>query len=222
MRRNAVLLLTVSAVICAGSYIVRSATGERTTARVDPSAVAGLDRAPGTLDRAELARLIDAYEQRVALAPDVLELGFLARLYVERARLTGNIASYVQASTAATRAVRIAPNDHESRVRLAGIRSALHDFSGALELAHAVLEEQPGDLGAMAVVGDAQLELGDYAAATDAYGRLAAAAPGSSGVSVRLARLSFLRGDTAAAVRLAESAERRALSEGAFGRGLAW
>lgn len=221
MKGKAAALLAACAVVVASSHAVRTATAPGTV-RPAAAALEGLERAPGRLDAAELARLIGAYEDRLHARPDALEYGFLSRLYLERARLTGDVNSYTQAAAAATAALRIGPGDTETRVRLASIRSSLHDFAGALELAHEILSEDPNESAAVSLAGDAFLELGDYAAATDSYGRLAALAPGAAAVEARLARLAFLRGDTPGAVRLAEAAQRAAAAEGAFGPGLAW
>jgi tetratricopeptide (TPR) repeat protein len=65
--------------------------------------------------------------------------------------------------------------------------------------------ENPAQVGALATIGDAQLELGRYTEAAATYGRLAALAPGPA-VDARLARLAFVTGDPARAIQLARQA----------------
>ena len=219
MRFKAVALTVTCALVVSASYVIRAATQP---SRPAAAAIDGLSQAPGTFDPAELARLIRAYEERLHARPDALDYGFLARLYLERARLTSDVASYGRADAAVTAARNLAPDDVETRALLASVRYGLHDFRGALSLAREALAENPEDPAATSLLGDALLELGEYEGAVDAYGRLAALAPGAAGVEARLARLAFLRGDSAGAARIAEAAQRAAASEGAFGPGLAW
>jgi tetratricopeptide (TPR) repeat protein len=216
MKFKGVALLVASILTVGASYGIRAAT-DRPAARA--ADVAGLDRTPSGLDVAELARLIRAYETRVAARPDALDFGFLSGLYVERARVTGDVASYLQADAAATAALRLAPADAETQRRLASIKLSTHDFGGALAIAR---RAPPDDISALGVSFDAELELGNVERAKDIAGRLAVLAPDTAAVDVRLARLAFLTGDPAGARRRAEAAERHAVSEGAFGPTLAF
>src|SRR4029079_8881285 len=69
--------------------------------------------------------------------------------------------------------------------------------------------------------GDAQLELGDYDAATSLYGRVGSLDPGPA-INARLARLTLLRRDPAGAIKQAESAHAAAISAGIDGPSLSW
>lgn len=178
--------------------------------------------APGGGGRREVDRLIAVYEAQVRRQPSVLDLTFLGQLYVQRGRMTGDVATFAQAETSLTQALEIAPQDPSARALLASVRFTTHDFGGARLLAEQLLEEDPGDLGALAIAGDARLELGDYAGAAAAYDELDRRLPGAAAVLVREARLAFLLGDTAEARRLAAGAERSALDAGLDGPDLAW
>jgi tetratricopeptide (TPR) repeat protein len=178
--------------------------------------------APGGGARREIDRLIAVYEEQVRRVASALDYTFLGELYVQRGRLTGDVGTYAQAEEALTRALAIYPEDREARVLLASVRFTTHDFAGAHRLAEGLLEEDPGDLGALAVAGDARLELGDYAGAAAAYDDLARLLPGAAAVDVRRARLAALLGDVGEARRLATSAERSAQASGLEGSDLSW
>ncbi len=183
--------------------------------------VAGLAPAPGRPQLAELERLIRAFSEQTTLTPNASGLVFLGRLELERGRLTGDVASYARATEALSRAVRLAPTNTEARSLLASARFTAHDFTGAFDLASELYEAE-GELAALAVRGDAALELGRYERAAEDYRLLAGVAPEASSTLVRLARLAFLRGDADEATRLAADAERASGSEGAFGATRAW
>ena len=185
-----------------------------------PSAVA-LDQA-STVDRRELSRLIDEFERQVKDRPTATSLNFLAQMYLQRGRLTGDVATYVQAQVALQQAVRLAPLDVESRTLLASVLATTHDFAGAAREAGALASENPTDVAASAVLGDAQLELGAYADAAQTYGRLYADAPDSAAVIVRQARLAFLQGGVHRAERLANDAKDKALASAFGDAGLAF
>jgi tetratricopeptide (TPR) repeat protein len=173
----------------------------------------------GHAERAEVERLIRAFEARVNDHTDPIDYKFLGRLYLERARSTGDVASYASAESALARAVELAP-DAEGLVLLGTVRYAIHDFAGALELAHRVYDRDHSEAAALLLAGDAALELGRYADARAAYTKLGETLPGTGAVEARLARLAFLSGGDAAS--LATKARADAASQGAFGASLAW
>ena len=123
----------------------------------------------------------------------------LGGLHLQRARITGDVGDYERALDASERAVEADPIFWAGHTLRATVLFALHDFGGALEEAQTTFAADPSQLDALAVVGDASLELGDVRAAADAYSELADAAP-SPPVWSRLAHLAFLRGDTRAAL----------------------
>jgi tetratricopeptide (TPR) repeat protein len=182
----------------------------------------GAQVAPGAGAGAEIDRLIEVYEDQVRRQPSALDYTFLGELYVRRGRLTGDVATYAQAEEALSRALDIYPDDPEARALLASVRFITHDFIGAERLAEDLLAEDPDDLGALAIAGDARLELGEYPGASAAYEELARRLPGAAAVDVRRARLAFLLGDVERARRLAGAAERSAEAAGLDGADLAW
>jgi tetratricopeptide (TPR) repeat protein len=179
-------------------------------------------QAPTRTDAGEIDRLIRAYEARVRTQPNVTDLTFLGRLYFEKGRLTGDVATYAQADEALGRALDIYPEDSEARTLLASVRYVSHDFTSALHLAGSLYRADRSEYGALAVMGDSQLELGLYPRASETYALLARELPSVPAVDVRASRLAFLEGDVDEALRRAELAESHARSAGIFGAGLAW
>jgi tetratricopeptide (TPR) repeat protein len=77
-----------------------------------------------------------------------------------------------------------------------------HRFKEALRLAKQAVSIDPRNLIAGLLIGDAQLELGDYAAAEQAYSKLAGARAAADHVTARLARLADIRGQTDEAITM--------------------
>lgn len=234
---GALSILAAAAVVVAASYAL-SALGSD-----DPATPAGLsapapDSAGGVVLPAapspapavgaasgtttELDRVIGVFEDRIRDRDDATDMSFLGRLYLIRARRADNLADYARARDVLERALEVAPRFEEPMVLLAAARHALHDFAGAADLAARVVEEDRDNLDALAVLGDAALELGDVDEARRVYDELDDALPGAPPVTVRLARLAWVEGDATRAVALAAAAEEAAAASGASGSDLAW
>ena len=129
----------------------------------------------------------------------------LGLTYAGRARLTGDLADYQRALEAADRALGANSTYLAARELRATVLFALHDFAAARDEAQAVWEAEPGALQALAVVGDASLELGDLDRARSAFQTLGERAPSAPAWS-RLAHLAFIEGDLDRAIDLVENA----------------
>jgi tetratricopeptide (TPR) repeat protein len=232
MRRTTALIGIVGLVVGA-TYLVRAAgpSGPFGAAPVTVDDVAevaagaggtGTGVAPGGGAGGEIDRLIDFYEDQVRRQPSALDYTFLGELYARRGRLTGDVGTYARAEEALSRALDFYPDDPDARALLASVRFTTHDFTGAERLAEDLLAEDPHDLGALAIAGDARLELGDYTKAAAVYDELGRRLSGAAAVSVRRARLAFLLGDPGTARRMAGVAERSAEVGGLTGPDLAW
>jgi len=163
-------------------------------------------------DRLSLEDRLAFWTDRVAVQPDdFLSLTQLAQTQAESARLTADLDGYQRAAALIDAALEVVPA-YPPTIRARGaIRFATHDFRGALADARTVLAASDDDAAAIALAGDAALELGDIAAAKDAYDRLAATSPGPW-LDVRLARLASAQGDHAGALALARRASGAAAS----------
>ena len=93
----------------------------------------------------------------------------------------------------------------QARYLEATILFTLHDFSGALAAAESLYREDPSQLGALATMADAKLELGRIEDARSDYARLASVADAPA-VDIRLARLAYVTGTAAESLALARSA----------------
>ncbi len=129
----------------------------------------------------------------------------LAGLEAQEARRTSDVDRFRRADALLDRALAIDPLSFNALRAKAGVRFALHDFQGSMELADRILAIAPGDVGAVAIDADARLETGDLVKAGAAYERLATLVPGPA-VDARRARHAYLVGDDADALRLATDA----------------
>lgn len=112
---------------------------------------------------------------------------------------TGNPAFYPQAEGAFRRAFSLGGERALALRGLAAVAAARHRFGESLALAQRAQRLSPRNPEVYGVLGDAQLELGRYAAAFRSFDRMATLKPGP----VAYARVSYARellGDTAGAI----------------------
>ena len=204
--RTFTLSLLAALVVAAGGWLARtSAAGE-----ASPVGRSLLDaEAEGR------ARDIALYERRAAEDEQSAEdRAQLAALYLQRARETGDEEDVRRAEGAARQslALRTAHNG-KTFVTLASSLLAQHRFVEARDVAARLAGLYPEEPAYRALLGETQVELGDYDAARATFNTVdAVTAPLSS--RARLARWAELTGRTDAARRLlataAEDAGRRA------------
>lgn len=168
---------------------------------------------PAFLEPAELDRLIGVYEGRIGRHTDALDYRTLGYLYLEDARVGGDVSRYQAAAEAFTTASDLYPADPVSRIGIASARYALHDFSGALDAAEQVYRAVPR-ADALAVMADANLALGNYELAIAQVEDLARLAPDDPGVLVRQAELARLDGRIEQGAGLAADARTAAAGPG--------
>ncbi len=195
------LVLILGAVLAlAGSSRLRSSDEPATLGAASPP-VAAVGDVPGsgvlTTDQ-----LVDFWLERVERNPkDYISYANLGGTFVRRARETGDVDSYSRAEAALEKALEINPNYSSAISYLASVLYAKHDFAGALERAERLYRFDPGAAQALAVVGDARLELGDYGEAESAYETLLELSQ-TPPVYSRLARLAELKGQPQEAIEL--------------------
>lgn len=220
--RLTVSVVALAALITASTWSL----GERPPARDSPSpGTVGtpLDDDPETgVSTTTTVRNISFWQQRLRTDPrDYIAETMLGGAWAQRARETGDVGDFQRAEQSLRGALAVNPRYSAARGALAGVLFAEHEFTEALQLADAVAASQPGPTQAYAVAADARLELGQVDQAAAAYQRLAEQAP-SSPVYSRLARLAFLRGDTATARSWAREAVTAAADGGAGPETRAW
>jgi tetratricopeptide (TPR) repeat protein len=186
---------------------------ERPSTQTRPGTDAPIIDAPAAVDLAALDAQIETWSTKAAANDnDYISATNLGVLYLSRARLTGDLSDYERAGQAAKRALAADPGYTSARALDAVARFAVHDFSGALASAEALLADEPDQVDALTVVADSNVELGRLDAASAVYDRLAAIAPGPA-LDVRLARLAYLTGDRERSLELATSARDRAVRQ---------
>lgn len=213
-------VLLAAIVIAAGTYLtaVLGSGGPSTPATtpvpvlpvpgdIAPLAAGGDQAAGPTADgRLPIADRLAFWTGRVQANPgDFLSFVQLALVEAEGARLTVDLDGYQRALVHIDRSLAIVPA-YPPTIRARGsIRFALHDFRGALADAEQVLAVAPTDAAALALHGDALVELGRPGDAVADYDRLAVSSPGPW-LDVRQARLASVNGEASRAVSLARKA----------------
>ena len=160
----------------------------------------------GTVDTSDTDRRIEFWRARAAAHPQSEnEWTYLGDLFDLKGRVTGDVSQFLAAQEAYKTALTIAPGSSTAHAGAAREMATLHDFVGAVVEATSVLELDPSANGALAVLFDASLELGDLDNARHALSLLDARTD-SPALGTRQARLDFLAGNTASAVTLAHGA----------------
>ncbi len=127
----------------------------------------------------------------------------LAGSYIKLMRDTGDLAYLDRATTEARASLAAVPATQNAGglTALAIAEFESHHFSEALRLAQRACDIDPRNTSALATVGDAHLELGNYTEAGSVYAKLAADSDAPS-VLARQARLAELTGDSQKAIEL--------------------
>jgi tetratricopeptide (TPR) repeat protein len=176
---------------------------------------------------------IQALQDHVKEAPgDYAVYDGLGSAFFQKARETGDIAFYDLAEQSLKRALALSPQDFRGAdplVHMALVYMGEHRFSEALAYAQKAIGTGSGNLAAFAIEGDAYTDMGDYDQAAAAYntvqslGRVTTSPLALAYMSdSRMAYLCYLRGDSAEAIRLMNSAIAAALQTNVPRENLAW
>ena len=226
--RNRYLLVPLGALLVVLlSYGLTSFSGARAkpivpTAADDPDAAMqlgnpGSGSGIGTSDQGDTDRKIAFWQQRIRDDPNSdAAYQYLGELFAKKGRETGDVAMYASADEALKKAIAIYPRNINARSGLARNLVTLHQWSDAVEQAKRIVLANPRAIGAIGVLGDASLEIGDIEGAEAAFNELQRQIGGPS-VESRLARLSYLRGNSEAAISMADAAAAGAATLNASG-----
>jgi tetratricopeptide (TPR) repeat protein len=189
LRIAAVAALVAVALVVAGGIL-----GRRSPAPAGPETVAVA--APADL----LTQRIDRVRERLDRVPgDWPAWADLGLAYVDLSRVTADPGYYPKAEEAVRRSLAIRPDGNEPALVAQGaLANARHDFVAARQYAMTVTAANPYHADAYAVLADAETQLGNADAASDAVQRLLDLRPGLSAY----ARASYdleQRGATASA-----------------------
>jgi len=143
---------------------------------------------------------------------DAHGLALLGLAYEQRARETGDPAYYTKADGVLHRALALKPHDLLATSGLGSLALSRHRFKEALALGRKALRISPTTAVTYGIVGDADVELGRYAAAFRAFDTMARLKPGLASYS-RIAYGRELLGQTAGAIQAMQLAVDAATSE---------
>lgn len=134
------------------------------------------------------------WQNRIANdSEDYIAYNHLGAALINQARATGDIGTYERAESAFRQALVLHPHDLAANSYLATVLFIKHDFTQALDVAGQVYDQDRAATQALAIIGDARLETGDYAGAAHAYQDLQAAGESPATWS-RIAHLQELNG----------------------------
>jgi len=215
MRGRALVAAGVVAIGAAGIVSARVAMAREDAARArsDAAAIA----AAASLREREAARGetdIAFYQARVAQDPfAAADRARLAGLYAQRARETGEYEDYLRAEREARGSLAArAERNAAARVALANALMSQHRFAEARAQADTLFAMEPDRPSYRSLLGELQMETGDYDGARATFGSLLSSSA-NLGVAPRLARWLELTGRTGEArlllVRAAHDAEAR-------------
>ncbi len=142
-------------------------------------------------------------ERRVRRNPeDFVAYNKLATEYLQQLRETGDAAFLTLAERAAKSSLEIFPahQNKEGLAHLALVKYAAHDFAEARDVAKNLIELDPNRGYTFQILGDALIELGEYAEAEKAFREMekhgGIQPVTKSAMEQRLARLAALKGET--------------------------
>jgi len=135
---------------------------------------------PGQAPVGQLAGSIARAQEHLRAVPrDYVTWAALGSEYVESARVTADPTYYPKAEGALRRSLKLRPTGNPAAlVGLGALANARHEFAAARNLAHRVLRMDPYSADAYGVLADAQTQLGDRPAATEAIQHMLDLRPG--------------------------------------------
>ncbi|HEX6507868.1 MAG TPA: tetratricopeptide repeat protein [Chloroflexota bacterium] len=145
--------------------------------------------------------LIRRYQRIVRTQPhSAPALINLALAYMQKERETNDVTYYQLTDDALQTALRLDPNNVQAVDYEAWVALGRHDFVTAAQVAQRAIDLNPGDPGAYANLGDAEANLGNYAAMVHAYQRMINLKPSLVSYN-RASYARWLYGDVRGAVR---------------------
>lgn len=167
-----------------------------------PAAPASAFPLPRPAPSAASQRLVAKWKEKAEAKPDDARnwIG-LGDALMQQARESADHDQYPQAEKVYRRALDLAPKSVEALTGMAWVASVNHDFPASVEWANKAIAFDPKNHAAYGLIGDAQVEQGDYDGAMDSYQTMLDIRPDISSYS-RGANVLFLTGDTRKAMYL--------------------
>src|SRR5207247_2344739 len=155
-----------------------------------------------TTARGDLEKTVAAMEERLARTPaDVASAVTLADALLRQTRVTGNAGLAMRAESALNTALAGEPANYNARRMLAAVYLSQHRFTDAIREAQRCREIRSDDAWGYGVLGDANIELGNYEDAFDAFDRMTQLRPDAASYA-RASYARELQGDLDGALRL--------------------
>ena len=191
--------------------LVRSSASPRAAMTSEGESIPRQSRTPEPPNPRTPEPDIAFYERRVPQdSQSAIDRGLLASLYVQRARATGDVDDWARAEALARRSLALRPaRNGQTFALLASTLVARHAFAEALAVARRADSLEPGVAAHLALLGEIELEIGDYAAADSHFSAIRYDGE-QFAVGARLARWRELSGHTDRARRLLVGAAARA------------
>ena len=149
-----------------------------------------------------IERLQELLEVRPEGQPAYVQL---AGVYLQKVRETGDPSYYARAEDVLLRALELQPGDSNAMTVMGSLNLGRHQFQEALTWAKRSLEIAPEAAGAYGVLGDAQVELGQYDAAVDSFQAMVNLKPNLDSYS-RVSYIRELMGDVDGAIEAMQMA----------------
>ena len=156
-------------------------------------------RGTGT-GREDLSKRIVELRARSAARPeDVGAAVMLAQGLVRQTRITGNTGLAIEAEAALRRALRADPGNYDASRELGSLLLSQHRFREAVVVGEKNRDSRPYDPINYGIIGDGNLELGEYEKAFDAFDKMMTLRPGAASYA-RVAYARELQGNLPGAI----------------------
>lgn len=121
----------------------------------------------------QFKRIIDYHQLRIKRRPsDYSNYNELARVYIAKARETGDLNYYIKAETLLEKSLQLNSENYSGNLYIGLIKQAKHDFKSSIQYVEKSIQVNPKENYAYGVLGDAYLEIGDLSKATEMYKRM--------------------------------------------------
>jgi tetratricopeptide (TPR) repeat protein len=200
--------IAAATVAAVAPHLVSSAKRSPTPDAVSIGPAIGMPGAPPTTTSGLLQRINDMEARLRAQPDDTGAAVLLADALLRQARATNDGRPAGRASEVLNAVLKEHPGQYDALRLLGAIDLSQHRFRDALDVARRSRDQRPDDAWNYGVMGDAQLELGEYSDAFDAFDKMMALRPNAAAYA-RVAYARELQGEVdgaLAAMQLAAQA----------------